>query len=66
MKQLGAGSTAIVFGSRGPGQVGHFFNVVNKDGKIEFLDFQKSGSAVMSNTEVQNFQSLWFLNTTNK
>ncbi len=49
----------------GTGKVGHYFNVVNKNGKVEFLDFQKSGSAVMSSTEVNSFKELWLLKTSN-
>jgi len=64
MLAAGDGATGVVFGYRGSGKVGHFFNVVNKDGAIQFLDFQKSGSAVMSSGEVGAFKDLWFVNTT--
>lgn len=40
MLEKGPGSRAIVFGSRGPGEVGHYFNVINDDGTIEILDAQ--------------------------
>jgi hypothetical protein len=66
IQALGDGATGIVFGFRGPGQVGHFFNVVNRGGVAQFLDFQKNGSAVMSASETSDFQALWFLNTTRK
>lgn len=64
ISDLGNGATGIVFGSRGANQIGHFFNVVNQNGTIRFLDFQKSGSAIMTTSEVSSFKSLWFLNTT--
>ena len=36
----GNGARGIVFGSRGAGNVGHVFNVVNQNGIIRFLDGQ--------------------------
>lgn len=66
MKGMGDGATGIVFGERPFGEVGHFFNVVNKGGTIQFLDFQKSGSAIMQISEVNKFYRLWFLNGTIK
>ncbi len=64
MLKAGSGSTGIVFGSRGAGRVGHYFNVVNKNGSVQFLDFQKSGSAIMRGSELRNFKEFWFINTT--
>jgi RHS repeat-associated protein len=63
MTQSGPGSTGVVFGYRGPKQLGHFFNVVNNDGCIRFLDFQKNPSSVMIESEVNGFEDLWFINT---
>lgn len=40
MLKAGDGARGIVFGSRGQGQVGHVFNVVNQKGVIRFLDGQ--------------------------
>ncbi|CCK66137.1 toxin glutamine deamidase domain-containing protein [Mycobacterium canetti] len=40
MTAAGDGARGIVFASRGPGQVGHVFNVVNQNGVIRFLDGQ--------------------------
>jgi filamentous hemagglutinin len=40
MTAAGDGSRGVVFASRGPGQVGHVFNVVNQRGVIRFLDGQ--------------------------
>jgi filamentous hemagglutinin len=44
MTNAGAGSRAIVFGTRGA-EMGHFFNVVNQGGAIRFLDGQIGGAA---------------------
>ncbi|MBI3213531.1 MAG: ADP-ribosyltransferse [Mycobacterium sp.] len=40
MVAAGAGSRGVVFASRGPGLVGHVFNVVNQGGEVRFLDGQ--------------------------
>jgi hypothetical protein len=40
MKYWGPGSRAVVFGERAGGIPGHFFNVANLDGDIEFFDGQ--------------------------
>ena len=40
MSASGAGARGIVFGSYGPGQPGHVFNVVNQNGVVRFLDGQ--------------------------
>lgn len=48
MVKAGSGARGIVFGSRGPGNVGHVFNVVNQDGTIRFLDGQIGKRASVS------------------
>jgi len=45
LTQAGPGSRGIVFGSRGPTELGHFFNVVNENGTVRFLDGQAGGVA---------------------
>lgn len=45
MAAAGDGSRGVVFASKGPGQVGHVFNVVNQDGVVRFLDGQPGGAA---------------------
>ena len=45
MQRVGNNARGVVFGSRGPGEVGHFFNVINQDGTIRFLDGQTGGVA---------------------
>jgi filamentous hemagglutinin len=45
MTAAGPGARAIVFGSRGAGQVGHVFNVANQRGTIRFLDGQTGKAA---------------------
>ena len=40
MIDAGAGSRGIVYGSYGPGQPGHVFNVVNQNGVVRFLEGQ--------------------------
>lgn len=52
----GNGARGIVFGSRGPGEVGHVFNVVNQNGVIRFLDGQTGRPAVL--TGYQSFSLL--------
>ncbi|AWH88634.1 DUF637 domain-containing protein [Limnobaculum parvum] len=52
----GSGARGIVFGSYGPGQVGHVFNVVNQNGTIRFLDGQIGKSADLS--QFKSFQLL--------
>ncbi|WP_075508691.1 toxin glutamine deamidase domain-containing protein [Gilliamella sp. App2-1] len=58
MSNAGSGARGIVFGSYGPGQPGHVFNVVNQNGKIRFLDGQTGKAADMS-----KFKSFKFLRT---
>ncbi|MFV5997723.1 DNRLRE domain-containing protein [Streptomyces sp. NPDC056231] len=41
LKRWGPGSRAIVGGWPGGGGVGHYFNVINRDGMIVFIDAQK-------------------------
>ncbi len=60
----GDGATAVVFGFRGVGVDGHYFNVVNKNGIIEFLDFQRAGTAVMKEADFSSYTDLWLLHTT--
>jgi RHS repeat-associated protein len=66
MRAAGSGSTGVVFGYRGPDQIGHFFNVHFNGTEVRFLDFQKQGSAVMQPSEFGTFKDLWFINTTGK
>ena len=47
MQSAGSGAQGIMFGLRGPGQVGHVFNVVNQNGVIRFLDGQTGKPAVL-------------------
>ncbi|WP_237397771.1 toxin glutamine deamidase domain-containing protein, partial [Gilliamella sp. Pas-s25] len=58
MTNAGSGARGIVFGSYGPGQPGHVFNVVNQRGIIRFLDGQTGKAADMS-----KFKSFKFLRT---
>ncbi|WP_318841844.1 VENN motif pre-toxin domain-containing protein, partial [Pluralibacter gergoviae] len=52
----GPGSRGIVFGSYGPGQPGHVFNVINQNGTVRFLDGQTGKAADMS--QFKSFQLL--------
>ncbi len=45
MTDAGSGARGIVFGSRGQGEVGHVFNVVNQNGAVRFLDGQTGRAA---------------------
>ncbi|MCW0366779.1 hypothetical protein NB699_001762 [Xanthomonas sacchari] len=58
MNDIGAGARGIVYGSYGPGQPGHVFNVVNQNGVIRFLDGQTGKAA-----ELDKFKSFKFLRT---
>ncbi|QTD55550.1 toxin glutamine deamidase domain-containing protein [Parasphingorhabdus cellanae] len=58
MEAAGNGARGIVFGYRGPNQVGHVFNVVNQNGTIRFLDGQIGQQAVTS-----GYNSLHLLRT---
>jgi hypothetical protein len=54
----GDGARGIVFGSRGPNEVGHVFNVVNQNGVVRFLDGQTGQPATFS-----GYQSFHLLRT---
>ncbi|MDM3888418.1 toxin glutamine deamidase domain-containing protein, partial [Pseudomonas sp. BCRC 81390] len=58
MANSGNGARGIVFGSYGPGQPGHVFNVVNQDGVVRFLDGQTGKPANLS-----DFKTLQLLRT---
>ncbi|UVL74223.1 two-partner secretion domain-containing protein [Pseudomonas protegens] len=58
MIDIGSGARGIVYGSYGPGQPGHVFNVVNQNGTIRFLDGQTGKVADLS-----KFTSFKFLRT---
>jgi RHS repeat-associated protein len=47
MTEAGPGSRGIVWGLRGT-EEGHYFNVVNQDGVVKFLDGQSGGPANLS------------------
>jgi len=46
-QNAGSGAQGIVFGSRGSGEVGYVFNVVNQNGVIRFLDGQTGKPAIL-------------------
>lgn len=56
LSTAGPGARGIVFGSRGSGEVGHVFNVVNQNGVVRFLDGQTGRAASLEGFE--NFQLL--------
>ena len=58
MADAGSGARGIVFGSRGEGEVGHVFNVVNQNGTIRFLDGQTGRAA-----ETAGYESFRLLRT---
>ncbi|MEX6677794.1 toxin glutamine deamidase domain-containing protein [Pseudomonas sp. W2Oct36] len=58
MVEAGDGARGIVFGSYGPGQPGHVFNVVNQRGAVRYLDGQTGKSA-----NLLNFDTLQLLRT---
>ncbi|MBX3255765.1 MAG: hypothetical protein KF862_16645 [Chitinophagaceae bacterium] len=68
MDKLEDGATGVIFGHRGNGKIGHFFNVVKQDGKVQFVDFQQEIGArsINPNTLMKEgkYESLYFLNTT--
>ena len=70
MTNLGDGATGVIFGKRPGDEVGHYFNVVNRGGTIQFLDFQKDVGTRILNPKTlmkeERFESLYFLNTTIK
>ncbi|MGW5579021.1 RHS repeat-associated core domain-containing protein [Micromonospora chokoriensis] len=55
MTAFGDGSRGIIVGGRGPGKIGHAFNVVNQRGVVRFLDGQ-SGTAANLN---DGFVEFW-------
>ncbi|WP_238923236.1 hemagglutinin repeat-containing protein [Achromobacter ruhlandii] len=58
MEKSGNGARGIVFGSYGPGQPGHVFNVVNQNGVVRFLDGQTGKPASLG-----DFKTLQLLRT---
>lgn len=54
----GNGARGIVFGSRGPKEAGHVFNVVNQNGVVRFLDGQSGQPATFG-----GYQSFHLLKT---
>jgi hypothetical protein len=54
----GDGARGIVFGSRGPNEAGHVFNVVNQNGVVRFLDGQTGKPATFG-----GYQSFYLLRT---
>ena len=60
LSQSGIGARGIVSGDSLSGDVGHVFNVVNKNGSIQFLNGQSGGSGL---NNFNNFQNCWFLST---
>ncbi|WP_212002834.1 RHS repeat domain-containing protein [Chitinophaga sp. HK235] len=68
MSKLEDGATGVVFGYRGPGRIGHYFNVTKQHGNVIFLDFQKSPGNWIQNTSTlmkdYKFNQLYFKNTT--
>lgn len=48
MLNAGDGARGIVFGSRGPSEAGHVFNVVNQNGVVRFLDGQTGAPATFN------------------
>lgn len=59
MIEAGSGSRGIVFGSRGPNEVGHVFNVVNQNGTVRFLDGQTGTVANLN----RGYKEFFFLPT---
>jgi filamentous hemagglutinin len=58
-EDFGAGSRGVVFGDRGPGQVGHVFNVVvDQGGVVKFWDGQSMTRPVMQG---QGYKNFWWL-----
>lgn len=68
MSKLEDGATGVIFGDRGPGKVGHFFNVTKQNGVVQFLDFQKGvGERVLNPVTMmrdEKYKQLLFKNTT--
>lgn len=58
MDNANSGARGIVYGSYGPGQPGHVFNVVNQNNTIRFLDGQTGDAA-----DLNQFKSFQLLRT---
>lgn len=58
MAGAGDGARGIFFGSYGPGQPGHVFNVVNQNGVVRYIDGQTGKPANLS-----DFKTLQLLRT---
>ena len=58
MREAGPGARAIVCGKRPDAEVGHFFNVVNENGQIRFVDGQAGEAA-----ELRVYNQFWLLRT---
>lgn len=58
LSQAGNGSRGIVFGESLSGDVGHVFNVINKNGSIQFIDGQAGGGGLGNFNNFRNFQFL--------
>jgi hypothetical protein len=57
--ELGAGSRGVVFGDRGPGRVGHVFNVVvDQRGAVKFWDGQSMSRPTL---EGQGYSNFWWI-----
>jgi hypothetical protein len=57
-KDFGPGARGVAFGDRGPGQVGHVFNVVNDhNGRVRFWDGQSMARPEINGQGYKNF--LW-------
>lgn len=52
------GARGIIWGYRGPNKMGHFFNGVNQNGTIRFLDGQTGGQANW-NDGYRQFRFMW-------
>jgi hypothetical protein len=58
-EEFGPASRGFIFGDRGPGQVGHVFNVVvDQRGKAKFWDGQ---SMSRPSFEGQGFKNYWWI-----
>ncbi|WP_343898886.1 RHS repeat-associated core domain-containing protein [Chitinophaga japonensis] len=67
MSKLEDGATGVIFGDRGPGKIGHFFNVTKQNGVVQFVDFRKGIGERILNPETlmkdESFKQLLFKNT---
>jgi hypothetical protein len=68
MSKMKDGATGVIFGDRGAGKVGHFFNVTKRNGVVQFVDFQKRvGERVLNPKTLmkdEKFKQLIFKSTT--